>query len=135
MKKSSGILYYVKDNKKIKVFIVHPSGDNLADWHYPKEQLEDGESILTAAKRAVSEECGFDEPKKIDMFYLGSSIYKNKKKTVHCYAVNGKQIVDKKPKLCWELDNYQWIDLDKAKELMHEGQKVFLDRLEGYLSI
>lgn len=129
MKKSAGILLYRYKGDDLQVMIVHPSGDSKK-WSLPKGEIEK-ESATSAAVRETQEECGIEVSKK-DLTSLGSNVYKSKRKEVFAFAAEftGKKVPEP---ASWEIDKIKFVSTDKAKELLHEGQVVFVDRLINQL--
>jgi predicted NUDIX family NTP pyrophosphohydrolase len=113
--------------------IVHPSGksNKNADWSLPKGEVDKGENTIQAAARELKEETGVEvETTRLES--LGSSVYKNKRKEVHAFTTEFTD--DKMPNPpSWEVDQIEFFNTEKAKELLHEGQKIFVDRLKKHL--
>jgi len=123
MKHTAGIILYSK-NKHL--LILKPSGNNNnAPWGIPKGKLEDGEKPIEAAVREVEEETGFivENPEKL--IYLGSSVYKNKKKTIHVFLAKT-ELNDDKPILNSENSKYCWATPDIAEKVVHEAQVPYI---------
>ena len=131
MKKSAGILIYKFDKNQLQVLIVHPAGHGKeAVWSIPKGQIEEekGETPEIAARRETFEEVGINITK--DIKYLGEITYQSKRKKVFCYTseYDGQLI-----KMDFEVDRAEFYQADKAKELLHRDQGVFVDRLRDLL--
>ena len=93
---SAGILSYRLVDSKLQVLLVHPGGPYWASkdsgvWSIPKGLVEEGEDILTAAKREFEEETNFEL--KGDPIGLGTVVQKSGK-TVHAWAVPGNYDTD-----------------------------------------
>jgi predicted NUDIX family NTP pyrophosphohydrolase len=129
------------------VLLVHPGGPLYAKkdeevWSVPKGELDDDEDHLRAAYREFEEELGMPPPdsKPID---LGSVKLKSGK-LVCVWAVEGDlELTDFKCNtftMEWppksgrmqeypECDRADWFGLDQARQKLHPGQHIFLDRL------
>jgi predicted NUDIX family NTP pyrophosphohydrolase len=129
---SFGTLLYRTNKNKLEVLLVHPSGDKnkTSAWSIPKGKKEKGETGLEAAVRETLEETGVKvDPNSLENF--GFVIYKSKK-TVHCYA--GKADSSMKPQCAsWEVDKAEFVEINKAKEVIHKQQIDFILRLESKL--
>ena len=128
------------------MLIAHPGGPFWAKrdagaWTIPKGLVEDGESLLGAARREFEEEIGFDpgEPE-LD---LGSIVLKSKK-VVHAYATEGDfdpedlvpHIIEieypprtgRKIRIP-EVDRVIWAEPGLAREKLNPAQADLVDRL------
>ncbi len=125
-------MYRYKDDE-LQVMIVHPSGENNknAAWSLPKGEVDKGENTIQAAARELKEETGL-ERETTQLESLGSSTYKNRRKEVHAFAT---EFTEKKVPgpISWEIDQIRFFNTEDAKELLHEGQKIFVDRLKKHL--
>lgn len=91
LKLAAGILLYRMKNGKPEIFLVHNggpyySGKDVGAWSFPKGEVNEGEDLLTAAKREFKEETSFDAPVG-NYIELGS--VKRPGKIVHIWAVEG----------------------------------------------
>ena len=115
--RESGAMFLL--NMEGRVLLVHPSGrfNRNAPWMPPKEELEQGESPLQAAQRAVSEELRLTPPPDEVVTSLGSITYKSGTKTVWCFAAPyaGR---DDDIRLDWENDRYGWFAPDEAQRIV-----------------
>ena len=103
-----------RDNKdKTEVAIIHrPKYD---DWSFPKGKLEIGESLITCAHREVLEETNIQTefgPFLGDIEYLTP----DGKKQVSFWAAKAVSDNDFKPNS--EVDELNWIDIKKVKDLL-----------------
>ena len=85
---SAGLLMFNESKNGLKVFLVHPGGPFFAKkddgyWGIPKGLIEDGEEIISAAKREFEEETGIKPAK--DLFLLGTIVQSNNKE-VHAWS-------------------------------------------------
>ncbi len=130
MKQSSGTLLYRKVGDRVEVVLVHPSGlyNRKAPWGIPKGEPDEGESLEETARRETREETGVEPGA---LVALGHIDYKKSKKRVHCFAGPAPECAPRCAS--WEVDKAEFVDLAKARELIHPDQAAFLDRLEELL--
>lgn len=127
MEASAGALLYRQHAGKLEVLLVHPSGNynRRAPWSIPKGVPDGDESLEEAARRETCEETGVTAG---ELFSLGSSDYQSRRKRVHCFA--GPASEGSEPHCAsWEVDRAEFIELDRARELLHPDQHIFVDRL------
>ena len=151
-KVSAGLLLWRRNTDGIvEVLLGHPGGpffarrDNGA-WSIPKGEYDQGEEPLAAAYREFAEELGVPPPDG-DPVPLGQAPSHGKVNTV--WALEGEvDITGARSNLFtieWpprsgrtqqfpEIDRVGWYDLEKAREKIFSGQRVFLDRLADYLA-
>lgn len=132
IKKSAGTLLYRDTYSGREVLIVHPSGKGNvnASWSIPKGGIDPGETPEQAARRETFEETGIIAGQ---LSFLGSSRYKNGKKSVDCFvgrAPDAIPIVDIR-----EIDKASYFHEDEAANLLHPDQKIFIDLLKKTLSL
>jgi predicted NUDIX family NTP pyrophosphohydrolase len=133
MKQSAGTLLYRHVTDGLEVLLVHPSGNynRHAPWSIPKGVPNDGEDDLeTVARRETLEETGI---KVGELTSLGDMIYRKSRKQVFCFAGPAPDNANPKP-TSWEVDKAEFLPLDKARQLLHPDQVVFLDRLQKHLA-
>lgn len=126
MKQTAGTLLYKEVNGEIHVLLVHPSGNynRRAPWSIPKGIPDEGEELESAARRETIEETGITSG---DLIPLGYIDYKKSRKRVFCFA--GKAPLEQEPRCAsWEIDKAEFVTLDRARELVHPDQAVFIDR-------
>jgi predicted NUDIX family NTP pyrophosphohydrolase len=127
LKESAGTLLHRKGPTGLEVLIVHPSGwyNRNAPWSIPKGLPEPGEPLEQAARRETLEET---DVQAAELRYLGMTVYRRSKKRVHCFA--GPAPDGAQPRCAsWEVDRAEFVDLGRARELLHPDQVQFLDRL------
>ena len=149
-KLSAGILIYRGSGPQLEVLLVHPGGPyytnkDLGVWSIPKGGPHDGETLLHAAYRELSEETGFAVQG--TELPLGSVKQKGGK-TVHCFAIEGSvdptTLQSDTFEMTWpprsgekqhfpEVDEARWFTLDEARVKIHAAQAEFLDRLTRFL--
>ena len=128
---SSGTLLYRQMEGMLEVLLVHPSGNynRRAPWGIPKGQPDPGEALEAAARRETVEETGIVCGDLVD---LGHVDYTRSQKRVHAFA--GPAPVDQKPRCAsWEVDKAEFIELSRARRIIHPDQAAFLGRLERLL--
>jgi predicted NUDIX family NTP pyrophosphohydrolase len=131
-KESSGTVLYRRAQDLVEVLLVHPSGNynRRAPWGIPKGQPDPGEDLEAAARRETVEEtglvCGALVP-------LGFVDYTRSRKRVHAFA--GPAPDDAAPRCAsWEVDKVGFIELSRARRIIHPDQAAFLDRLLRHLA-
>jgi predicted NUDIX family NTP pyrophosphohydrolase len=130
-KLSSGTLLYRRVGEALEVLLVHPSGNynRRAPWGIPKGQPDPGEALEAAARRETVEETGIICG---DLTDLGHVDYTRSQKRVHAFA--GIAPDGQKPRCAsWEVDKVEFIELSRARRIIHPDQAAFLVRLERML--
>ncbi len=137
---------------KLQVFLVHPGGPfwarkDKAAWSIPKGEFDDLEAPLEAAKREFQEETGM--PVTGDFINLGE-IKQPGRKIIYVWAVEGDcdpaAIKSNTFEMQWppksgkyksfpEVDRAGWFSLGAAREKLHKGQVVLIDRLAEKLGV
>jgi len=151
-KKSAGILMYRFREMKLQVFLVHPGGPfwarkDKAAWSIPKGEFDDLEAPLEAAKREFQEETGISVTG--DFIDLGE-VKQPGRKIIYVWAVEGDcdpaAIKSNTFEMQWppksgkyksfpEVDRAGWFSLGAAREKLHKGQVVLIDRLAEKLGV
>jgi predicted NUDIX family NTP pyrophosphohydrolase len=132
MKQSAGTLLYREGPNGLEVLIVHPSGpyNRKAPWSIPKGLPNDGDGLEDAARRETLEETGVTAGELVE---LGFMDYTKSRKRVFAFA--GPAPADAEPRCAsWEVDQACFVPLERARELLHPEQVVFLDRLIASLA-
>ena len=127
MKQSAGTLLYRQGSQGLEVLLVHPSGNynRKAPWSIPKGEPGEETDLEQTARRETLEETGVIAG---PLIALGHADYRKSKKRIFCFA--GPAPTDATPHpTSWEVDQAAFLSLDKARELLHPDQCVFLDRL------
>jgi predicted NUDIX family NTP pyrophosphohydrolase len=128
---SSGTVLYRTSSELIEVLLVHPSGNfnRRAPWGIPKGRLNPGEDHETAARRETVEETGVIAGV---LTAIGHIDYRRSRKRVYAFA--GPAPVDATPRCAsWEVDHAAFVELSRARRIIHPDQCVFLDRLLAML--
>src|SRR5258706_9560386 len=144
---SAGLILFRRTPAGVEVLLVHPGGPlwakrDLGAWSIPKGEVEEGEELLSAARREFAEELGFAPAG--EFLSLGS-IKQKGGKTVHGWGGEG----DCDPGSCrsntfkmqwpprsqtWvefpEVDRAEFFSLAAAREKINPGQAPLLDQLE-----
>jgi predicted NUDIX family NTP pyrophosphohydrolase len=131
MKQSAGTLLFRQGPAGLEVLLVHPSGpyNRKAPWGIPKGLVDEGESLEDTARRETLEETGVTAGELVE---LGFMDYTKSRKRIFAFA--GLAPLDAEPRCAsWEVDQASFVPLERARELMHPEQAVFLDRLMGLL--
>ena len=145
---SAGLLMYRVREQRLEVLLAHPGGPfftrkDSGVWSIPKGEVNDGEDLLTAARREFAEETGLESwgP----YVALGAVKYKNHK-VVHAWAFEGDfdpaHLVSNTFELEWprhsgrrievpEIDRAAWFEPDEAQERIVAAQRRFLFDLEA----
>jgi predicted NUDIX family NTP pyrophosphohydrolase len=133
-KLSSGTVLYRFVEATIEVLLVHPSGNynRRAPWGIPKGAPDPGESLEETARRETREETGLvvDGP----LVDLGFVDYTRSKKRVHAFAAQAPE--GAVPRCAsWEVDKTEFIELTRARRVIHPDQAALLDRLQRHLGL
>jgi predicted NUDIX family NTP pyrophosphohydrolase len=117
----------------VEVLLVHPAGNynRRAPWGIPKGAPDPDEALEQAARRETLEETGVQvDTALVD---LGHVDYTRSKKRVHAFA--GPAPAGVVPRCAsWEVDKAEFIEITRARRIIHPDQAVLLDRLQRYLA-
>lgn len=130
-KESSGTVLWRRAGGSLEVLLVHPAGNynRRAPWGIPKGQPDPGETMEQAARRETMEETGLVAGALVPIGYVD---YTRSKKRVHAFA--GPAPDDACPRCAsWEVDKAEFIEISRARRIIHPDQAVFLDRLLAHL--
>lgn len=132
VKQSAGTLLYRHGAAGLEVLLVHPSGNynRRAPWGIPKGMPGEGEQLEAAARRETLEETGLQPG---ELFSLGFIDYRKSHKRVHCFGGPVPAGAEPKP-ASWEIDQAEFLPLERARQLIHPDQAPFLDGLMTHLS-
>lgn len=133
-KLSSGTVLYRYVGEAIEVLLVHPAGNynRRAPWGIPKGAPDPDETMEDTARRETREETGLDytEPL-IDLGYVD---YTRSKKRVHGFA--GRAPDGASPRCAsWEVDKVEFIEITRARRIIHPDQAALLDRLVRHIGV
>lgn len=139
-----------RQHSEPEVFLVHPGGPywatkDLGSWTIPKGELDDGEDLLDAAKRELTEETGFTAEGE---FHKLEPLKQPSGKVIHAWAIRGDcdpaQLRSVTFPMEWpprsgrvqqfpEVDRGAWFSLSDARRYIIAGQVGFIDQLEALL--
>jgi predicted NUDIX family NTP pyrophosphohydrolase len=132
-KESAGTLLWRRYGGILEVLVVHPSGayNRKAPWSIPKGEVDPGEGLEATARRETLEETGVAAG---ELASLGFIDYVKSRKRVHAFAGPAPAGCD--PRCAsWEIDQAEFVALDRAEELLHPDQRPFLTRLRQKLEV
>ena len=131
-KLASGTVLYRLVDGTVEVLLVHPAGNynRRAPWGIPKGAPDPGEELEAAARRETLEETGLEISG--PLVDLGHVDYTRSKKRVHAYAAKAP---DGAAPRCasWEVDKVEFIEITRARRVIHPDQAALLDRLIRHL--
>jgi len=131
-KLSSGTVLWRVVGGEIEVLLVHPAGNynRRAPWGIPKGAPDPDEELEATARRETWEETGLTiEGPLVD---LGHVDYTRSKKRVYAFA--GKAPDGAVPRCAsWEVDKVEFIEITRARRVIHPDQAALLDRLQAHL--
>jgi predicted NUDIX family NTP pyrophosphohydrolase len=131
-KLSSGTLLYRHVEGAVEVLLVHPSGNynRRAPWGIPKGAPNADETLEATTLRETLEETGLDV--KASLTDLGHVDYTRSKKRVHAFAAPAPEGAS--PRCAsWEVDKVEFIEITRARRIIHPDQAALLDRLQCHL--
>lgn len=126
-KLSSGTLLYRQVGDDVEVLLVHPAGNynRRAPWGIPKGQPNPDETMEATARRETFEETGLVAQALVDVGFVD---YTRSKKRVYCFV--GQAPTDQKAHCAsWEVDKVEFIEISRARRIIHPDQAPLLDRL------
>ncbi|NVB79026.1 MAG: NUDIX domain-containing protein [Kofleriaceae bacterium] len=131
-KLSSGTLLYRFVDGQVEVLLVHPAGNynRRAPWGIPKGAPDPDEELEATARRETREETGLE----IDgpLVHLGHVDYTRSKKRVHAFAAKAPE--GAAPRCAsWEVDKAEFIEISRARRIIHPDQAALLDRLQRHI--
>ena len=133
-KLSSGTLLYRMVDGSVEVLLVHPAGNynRRAPWGIPKGAPDAEETLEQTALRETLEETGIVVV--APLVDLGHVDYTRSRKRVHAFAAAAPQ--DAVPRCAsWEVDKVEFIEMTRARRVIHPDQVAFLDRLLRHLDV
>jgi predicted NUDIX family NTP pyrophosphohydrolase len=133
-KLASGTVLYRHVDNALEVLLVHPSGNynRRAPWGIPKGAPNPDEDLEATARRETWEETGIEVAGALHD--LGFVDYTRSKKRVHGYAAPAPDGAS--PRCAsWEVDKVEFIEITRARRIIHPDQAALLDRLERHLGV
>jgi predicted NUDIX family NTP pyrophosphohydrolase len=138
-------------NGRVEVLLVHPGGPlwrrkDAGAWFVPKGELHENEDPLEAARREFREETSLEPAG--PFVALGEVRHKSGKRVI-AWAFEGdcdpSSIRSNTFRMEWpprsgkeqefpEIDRAEFLQLEQARQKMHEAESVFLDRLARHLT-
>ena len=131
-KLSSGTLLYRIVDGQVEVLLVHPAGNynRRAPWGIPKGAPDSDEALEQTARRETLEETGVEVAGPLTD--LGHVDYTRSKKRVHAFAAAAPE--GAAPRCAsWEVDKAEFIEITRARRIIHPDQAALLDRLQHHL--
>jgi predicted NUDIX family NTP pyrophosphohydrolase len=131
-KLSSGTLLWRVVDGAVEVLLVHPAGNynRRAPWGIPKGAPDPNEELEATARRETWEETGLTIIGPLaDLGYVD---YTRSKKRVYAFA--GRAPDGAQPRCAsWEVDKAEFIEITRARRIIHPDQAALLDRLQQHL--
>jgi predicted NUDIX family NTP pyrophosphohydrolase len=130
-RESSGTVLWRRADGLLEILLVHPAGNynRRAPWGIPKGQPDPGEDLEATARRETMEETGVTAGA---LEAIGFVDYTRSRKRVHGFA--GPAPDDAAPRCAsWEVDKAEFIEISRARRIIHPDQAAFLDRLLVHL--
>ncbi|MBU0742958.1 NUDIX domain-containing protein [bacterium] len=127
---SAGVLIYRLEGRGMEILIVHSTApEHLEKWSIPKGEFDpERETASSAAVREVEEEIGVRiDP--AELRFLGESVYRNKRKRVHCFLWEAREPLDLVPD-GHEIGAARFVGVDTAKTLLHDALVGFVELTE-----
>jgi 8-oxo-dGTP pyrophosphatase MutT (NUDIX family) len=136
-------LYLISSNNRL--LICHPTGSG-DEWSIPKGKVEKGEKSFDTAIRETFEETGIQVG--FDNFGIPTKLpdrkYKSGRKILKSFVLFEKDGVNIENFKCFcdskfgsedkpEIDDYNWVSIKEAKEMLHESQVENLDIIRKML--
>ncbi len=150
MKRSAGILTYKIEDNNIKVLLCHFGGPywediDIGGWSLPKGEVNNFEKVIETAEREFEEETNLKINTSIN--YLGSKKISRKKLVIMFYTNTEFNLSycksntfeleypkgSGKKQFFPEMNKYEWMSIDIAKEKIIKNQLYFLNKLEQKL--
>lgn len=147
---SAGLLLFRRGQNGLEVFLAHPGGPfwqskDAGAWTIPKGLVDEGEEVLSCARREFLEETGI-EPR--GPFHELGTVRQKAGKLIYAWAWEG----DADPAIVRsntfkmefprgsgrmievpEVDRCEWYSLLAAREKINPAQVEFLDRLQALI--
>jgi len=131
-REAAGTVLYRRRGDDIEVLLVHPAGayNRRAPWGIPKGQPNPGEELEAAARRETMEETAVVVG---ELVAVGFVDYTRSRKRV--YGFVGEAPADAAPRCAsWEVDKAEFIEVTRARRIIHPDQAMFLDRMQKVMA-
>ena len=131
-RESAGTVLYRRRGEAIEILLVHPAGayNRRAPWGIPKGQPNPGEDLEAAARRETMEETAVVVGLLVSVGYVD---YTRSRKRVHGFV--GEAPADAAPRCAsWEVDKAEFIEVTRARRIIHPDQAWFLDRMHKVMA-
>jgi predicted NUDIX family NTP pyrophosphohydrolase len=131
-RESAGTILYRRRGDELEVLLVHPAGayNRRAPWGIPKGHPNPDEPLEIAARRETMEETGIVAG---ELIAAGFVDYTRSRKRV--YGFVGAAPVEASPRCAsWEVDKAEFIEVTRARRIIHPDQAILLDRMEKLLA-
>lgn len=135
-------------NKDGKLLVCHPTNHDLNFWSIPKGGVENEEYYLDAAIRETFEETNIKLTFAKNFIKLEPQVYSHKKKVLNPFVIFERDNIH----LNWdmfdikcnsnvpeerggfpEMDDFKWVSLDEASNMLHETQAACLPEIKRLL--
>jgi 8-oxo-dGTP pyrophosphatase MutT (NUDIX family) len=145
---AAGLFIVRKDGK---LLVAHPTNHKPNFWSIPKGKVEDNETFLEGALRETFEETNLElsDNNNFTIYPMQSVNYSHKKKILYPFLflekTNSKFKWDEVELKCNsnvpderggfpEMDEFKWVTLDEARELLHNTQVACIDKILEFMT-
>jgi len=116
-----------------RIVLVNQAGKS---WSFPKGHVERGETLLTAARREIREECGLVKIELVKELApykrVGRKNGKKEMKSLHFFLFTAKE--EKLKPIDKAITEARWVDIDKVAEILtNEKDKEFFLRIKSVI--
>jgi len=116
-----------------RIVLVNQAGKS---WSFPKGHVERGETLLTAARREIREECGLVKIELVKELApykrVGRKNGKKEMKSLHFFLFTAKE--EKLKPIDKAITEARWVDIDNVAEILtNEKDKEFFLRIKSVI--